>query len=561
MPNSLDSTGLTTATQAELLAAMQTAFQSIYGPNVNLTSDTPDGQIIGIFSQAILDVEDLIANVYNSFNPDNAVGVVLDQRAAINGIQRQAGTFTVTPVTIVSSQSVNLYGLDQDAQQIYTVADAAGNQWQLQTTQLGVAAGSHAFNFQAALPGATTTTPNTITVQVTVVLGVTSVNNPTTYTTLGVNEESDAALRLRRSQSVSLASQGYLAGLLAALLNIPGMAAAFVYENTGSTTDSNGVPGHSIWVITSGSASASAIATAIYDKRNAGCGMKGTQTFNVLQVDGTLFTIKWDDVISQNLFIKFMATSLNGVNPPNIAAIRSGLVTSFVPGVAAEVNINGLATQVQIIDPNTLVTSAGFSTGQTQILTLSGVAASGAFTLNYNGTVSASINWNDAVSTIQTKVRTITGDATATVTGSIAGQTLTIVLVSTVSVQALIFVPTNTLATAGSAAITFAYNEGYTTTLTPSSKQYQFVVTSPDIVIIPPLLLPQTATVAPLGTQTFTGQGGYGSYVYSLSVNNSGGSVNAGTGLYTAGSTGLVTDTVTVTDSLGGTGTASVTVT
>jgi hypothetical protein len=53
------------------------------------------------------------------FDPDNAVGVVLDQRVAINGIQRQAGTYTVTPITVVTSQSVNLYGLDQDVQPVY----------------------------------------------------------------------------------------------------------------------------------------------------------------------------------------------------------------------------------------------------------------------------------------------------------------------------------------------------------------------------------------------------------------------------------------------------------
>lgn len=561
MPNVINSAGLTTATQAELLATMTTAFQQIYGTDINLASDSPDGQIINIFIQAVLDVQDLIAQVNASFDPNQAVGVLLDQRCAINGIQRQAGTFTITPITIVTSQSVNLYGLDQTAQQVYTIADAAGNQWMLQTTQLGVTAGSHVYNFQAALPGAVTTTPNTITVQQTIVLGVTSVNNPTTYTTLGVNEESDAALRLRRSISVSLASQGYLQGLLAALENIPGMTAAFVYENTTNATDANGVPGHSIWVITSGSAAASAIAQAIYTKRNAGAGMKGSQSYTISQVNGIPFTVLWDDVVSQNIFVAFTATSLNGVNPPNIQAIRPGLVTSFVPGVAAEINVNALATQVQILDPNTLVTGAGFSTGETQILTLSGIAASGTFKINYNGVLSAAINWNDSISTIQTKVQAVTGLSTALVTGSIASQTLTFNLSAIVNVLGLIYVTNNSLTTSGAVAITFAYNEGYTNTLTPSSKQYQFVLSAPNIVITAIVLLPQTSTVAPLQMETFTAFGGYGTYVYSISINNSGGSINGSTGVYTAGSTPLVTDTVSVVDVMGNTTTATVTVT
>lgn len=562
MPNVLDSTGLTIVTKDETVTALTTGYQQIYGTDISTDSDTPDGQQINLFAQAIQDTAELILSVFSSFDPDFAVGEVLDQRVAINGIQRQAGTYTITPITLVNSQSVTIYGLDQSVQPVYTVADAAGNLWELQVSQLGLAAGSHILNFRAASPGAVTTTPNTITVQVTIVLGVTSVNNPTTYTTLGINEESDAALRIRRSISVSLASQGYLAGLLAALENISGMTAAFVFENNTGSTDANGVPGHSIWVITSGTAAPVDIAQAIYDKRNAGCGMKGSQLYNYPQVDGTTFPILWDDVIPINLFISFTVTSLNGVNVPNIAAIRPGLVTSFVPGVAAEVNVNALATQVQIIDPNTLVTNAGFATGRTQILNMVTIAASGTFALTYNGNSTAAINWNDSVSTIQTKLRAVTGLAAANVTGSIASQTLTLDLTALASVAALIYVTSNTLMTALPVPVLFTYNYGFTATLTPSSKQYQFVVSAANILIIPVELLPATSQVThSSGTVAFASYGGYGSYAYSFQTNNSGGTINSATGAYAAGATPLVTDTVLVTDVLGKTATATVTVT
>ncbi len=73
---------------------------------------------------------------------------------------------------------------------------------------------------------------------------------------------------------------------------------------------------------------------------------------------------------------------------------------------------------------------------------------------------------------------------------------------------------------------------------------------------------PVTASVAPTGSQTFSASGGSGGsgYTWSLVTNASGGSVNASTGAYTAGPTGNVTDVVQVTDSLGNTATASVTV-
>lgn len=472
MPNSLGPTGLQTATQAELQTLLQTAFKVIYGSNINIDPESPDGQLLNIFIQAILDQSELLTTIYNTFNPDNAFGTILDQRVAINGIQRLAGTFTVTNITLVLSASVNLYGLDQTANPVYTVSDNAGNQWELQSTHLGVS-GTQVLTFQSSVPGAITTIPNTIVNPVTIVLGVTSINNPSTYTTLGINEESDAALKVRRQISVSLPSQGYLSGLLAALENINGVTYAHVEENDTGTTNADGVPGHSIWVITAGSGAASSIANAIYTKRNAGCGMynsgdAGAQSYTITQVDGSAFIVYWDTVVTEDLFIKFTATSLDGISPPNIAGIRAGLVTSFTPGVNQQVNVNDLATLVQDIDPNTLVTSAGFSTSS---------------------------------------------------------------------------------------------GGSYTNTLTPSSPNKQFIVSSADIIITPMILSPTSSSVTHSGSEQFTGLGGYGTLTYTFVTNNSGGTINSSTGLYTAGITSGVTDTVRVTDSLAHTADATVTVT
>lgn len=361
MPNAIGSTGLVTKTQAELIAEFQAAFQAIYGTDINLDPDSPDGQMMMIFIQSSLDNLDLIRQVYNQFDPDTAVGRVLDMRAAINGIQRQAGTHTVTNVSITNNKSITLYGLDQEQQPIYTVADNAGNKWQLLESIVLSVPATTALAFQAQDPGQVQSVPNTITVPITIVLGVTAINNPSTYTTLGINEESDYEFRIRRQKSVSLSSQGYLDGLLAALENIPGVSSAFVYENVTGTTDGDGIPSHSIWVILAGTGAVGAIANAIYTKRNAGCGMKGDQSYGVAQADGTTFFVFWDNVEAETVFIKATLTSLDGINAPDIAAIRAGLVTSFVPAVAEQININDLATQIQILDNNSLVTLAGFS--------------------------------------------------------------------------------------------------------------------------------------------------------------------------------------------------------
>jgi len=72
---------------------------------------------------------------------------------------------------------------------------------------------------------------------------------------------------------------------------------------------------------------------------------------------------------------------------------------------------------------------------------------------------------------------------------------------------------------------------------------------------------PTSASVAPRGTKTFTASGGSGTgLTFSLTTNGSGGNVNSASGVYTAGATPSATDVVTVTDSLGNSATASISV-
>ncbi len=367
MPNIITSSGLQTATSSELIAQFTADFQAIYGADINLDPDTPDGQMMMIFIQSVLDLESLLTQIYNGFDPDLAVGNVLDQRVAINGIQRLGGTYTITPVSITTtlspSQSITLKGLDLHPDDPYTVSDSAGTQYFLQitTTISTVGTSTTSLSFRAAEPGATLTQQNTINTPVTIVIGVTGVINPLPYTSLGLNQETDAQLKVRRQRSVALASKGYLSGLLAALQNISGVETAIVYENTGDVVDAKGITPHAIWVIVGGTVADVDVATAIYNKRNAGCGLytilgPSLKTYNITQDDGSIFTVKWNTVISQPIFLKVGLTSIDGITPPLSAAIVAGLPSKFVLGVGETVDINEVATWIQEIDPNCLVT-------------------------------------------------------------------------------------------------------------------------------------------------------------------------------------------------------------
>lgn len=186
MPNTLDANGLTVATTDEISTDLVTALEGIFGTDINLDSNSPDGQMVGIFSQADSDVLDLLVDIYNMFSVDSAYGISLQRLVALNGMTLKPGSFTTTPVNITASAAGTLYGLDQTSFPPYQVKDQ-NNTWMLVSTYAFGGAGTQALIFQAASMGAITPLPNTITIQATPMNFVTAVNNPAfTVTTPGV---------------------------------------------------------------------------------------------------------------------------------------------------------------------------------------------------------------------------------------------------------------------------------------------------------------------------------------------------------------------------------------
>lgn len=354
MPNSFDGNGLQVITQNELVDNLTQSFQDIYGADINVESNSPDGQIINIFAQSLEDFYELLAQVYASFDPDQAIGTVLDQRCAINGIQRKGGTYTYVNVDVTTDRSVTLDGVDQVApEQAYTISDGEGNLFVLSATS-PIGAGVSTLVFRALNVGNVEVLPNTITTPVTVILGVKSVNNPSGALQQGVNEETDAELRERRKQSVSVSNQGYTDGLLAALLNIEDVTSANVYQNRTSTTDADGIPGHSIWVVVRGGTDAE-IGKVMDNKVAGGVGMKGNTSVIVHQSDGTNAVYHFDRPTGEILYASIDITPLNG-QIIDTDALKESIVSHFNFAPYQTVDSSAIICYIKSIQDNVAVT-------------------------------------------------------------------------------------------------------------------------------------------------------------------------------------------------------------
>ena len=363
MPNSVNAEGLQIKTFNEVKEELTTSFRQIYGNDINIDSNTPDGQLINILSQVIIDLLELIAQVYNSFDPDFAVGTVLDQRIALNNIKRKGGTYSYTNIAVTTTASCTLNGLNTvDAESAFTVSDSQGTQWVLASTQTPTTAGTYIYSFRAKEIGAVESLPNTITTIVNAVVGVSTVNNPAALTVKGTDTETDAELKARRRDSIGIASQGYREALKAMLLNTADVSYAEVYENYDNTTDLDGIPGHSIWVIVQGGADAD-IAQAIYAKRNAGCGMKGSTSYVLSFSDGSTFEAVWDRPSTTTAYIEFDVTAITS-HVIDVNAIKLALVNAPL-NIYQPLDINTVASIVKETDPDVIVTNCQVSTDGT----------------------------------------------------------------------------------------------------------------------------------------------------------------------------------------------------
>jgi hypothetical protein len=382
MPNTLDANGLTTATTDEIASDLITALEAIYGTDINLDSESPDGQMVGIFSQADSDSLDLLVDIYNMFSVDSAYGVALQRLVALNGLTIQAGTYTTTPVSITTDRALTLYGLDQVVVAPFQVQDS-NTVWTLISTYAFGAAGTQSLVFQAASMGPITPLPNTITVQATPIIGVTTVNNPTvTGMVLGQAEETDVELRERHAKSFHLAATSPADAVEAALLAVDAVTDALVVENaTGAPV--SGVPAHSIWPIVVGGADAD-IAAAIYGKSAPGCGLYGAETYDVVRPNGQTATMAWDVGLPQRLYAQFgVVSSVTGVTFDKVLLaqqLAAALLNYFKLGKTA--SIGDLVRAMYVIEPRAILVTAGVSTdGATYNDTVATTSAKYYFTL------------------------------------------------------------------------------------------------------------------------------------------------------------------------------------
>jgi len=344
----IDKDGLQLDSFSEIFDSFTEQFKAIYGEDINLDQDTPDGQQIGIYTNMIYDLQTQIARLYNALDPDLAEGHELDKILKLIASVRLPATKSTVDLEITANKSVYL---DEN----YTVRDDNKIEWIISTPQ-SISSGTTTVSFEAKEWGSISAMPNSITTPVTILTEIDTVNNPNPAVE-GRDEESDVALRKRRNQLIGYRATSLISSIVGKILNLESVNDCILYENKTSLYDTEReLPAHSIWIIVDGG-DIDKIAEIIATDKTIGCGLKGlveaTHTETFIRGDGTerifYHEVRFDRPMETEIFIKLNVKKRHPSDVIDVYSIKRKL---------AELNFN-IAQNITVTELYSTIYSVG----------------------------------------------------------------------------------------------------------------------------------------------------------------------------------------------------------
>jgi hypothetical protein len=308
----IDENGVQIGTLADEIEDLSNKFKAIYGDDINIDQDSPDGQRIGIIAKALQDLKEYGRFIYQSFDPLQTSGVALASIGKLQATTPRAPSQSQWNIDITANQTVTL-------DDTYTIRDDSGQEWVV-ASPVTIPAGTTTVTFNSVLFGAVIGSTAATFEQVTFKTEITGIT-ATTPAILGRDAETDAQYKRRRATSVANPSLSTTDGLVSRLRNLSGVFDVNVEDNDSDTTSANGTPPHTLWLVIEGGALAD-IAETIHFNKTGGVGLRGnievTYIEEVERPSGTqqiLNTYRFDTPTLVDAYVSVVATRKNAATP------------------------------------------------------------------------------------------------------------------------------------------------------------------------------------------------------------------------------------------------------
>ncbi len=312
----LDSTGITTLDLSQHFAALQARFVESFGEDLATDSETPQGQIIGIFAETFAEIDEGLVQLVNAFGVDTAAGAQLDDLFSLANVERKLSTVSTVTATMTGVAGTRIPAGTR-------ARTTAGDIFALRRDVLIPQTLSVDGVFASVKRGAVPIPRASLTQIVNVIPGWETVTNALAGVE-GIESETDSELRTRGQNQVSQNSTGTIPAIQSALTKI-GVARSKVIENdTASAVSMTGlanIPAYSIVAIVEGGLD-DQVAKAIADNKTLGAPTFGSSSGTA---DGR--TINFERVVEVGIKVAVTIDASgsfpnNGVNLIKAALVR-----------------------------------------------------------------------------------------------------------------------------------------------------------------------------------------------------------------------------------------------
>jgi hypothetical protein len=304
----LTSAGLELPLVETLVAAVEARLRAALGEGLGTGPRTVVGQLNGVFSSQVRDVLELVADVYDSYDPDLAAGAALDRLCALTGTARLAASQSTVTVSVTLSAGATVAPGDLvlsvvgSPESTFANRDELANPSGIQAVVSGV--------FLSVENGAIEAPAGSLTVISQPAAGVVSATNPADAVP-GREVESDADLRSRRERELFRPGSSTVDAITVDVADADDVIVQVkVFENVTDETDADGLPPHSIEVMvydgtSDGSAvSDDVIAQAVWEAKPGGIRSFGSITADATDANGETRSVQFSRPTALNLFVR-----------------------------------------------------------------------------------------------------------------------------------------------------------------------------------------------------------------------------------------------------------------
>ena len=290
---------------------INTSMISKFGQNFDVSPESPDGQIIGVFAKMIYETWQQMEAAYDAYCPSNAFGLGLDKLCELNGVVRiknqpttVAITFSGTAGTIIPQGYV--VKTDDDLE-FATIVEAV-----IPTVVTA----------ECKTEGAIYIAANEVNVLTDAIAGLSSATNLEPGIT-GIVAEEDPALRNRRETLVINSGTSSIEAIYSAVrsLNLPYIT---ILENYSSTIV-DGIPPHSFITVVEGG-TPEEISRIIFDNKPLGVQAFGDIVTQVYDYKGFPHSIGISRPIPIDVDIICNVTKLQGASLDTQTLCQDALV-------------------------------------------------------------------------------------------------------------------------------------------------------------------------------------------------------------------------------------------